>query len=102
MAAASVVGLPMARLLSASAAYAAAPLSYDPDAKFDLSVGEVELRRNSAGRMLMARIYQPKEPGPFPTVLDLHGGPGTERTVWPRNQWIVRWLRAASWWSPST
>jgi acetyl esterase/lipase len=24
--------------------------------------------------MLMARIYQPQEPGPFPTVLDLHGG----------------------------
>lgn len=24
--------------------------------------------------MLMARIYQPKGPGPFPTVLDLHGG----------------------------
>ena len=22
----------------------------------------------------MARIYQPKGPGPFPTVLDLHGG----------------------------
>src|SRR5215467_2518396 len=75
MAAASVVvGLPIARMLSVGAAYAAAPLSYDPDAKFDLSVSEVELRRNSAGRMLMARIYQPKEQGPFPTVLDLHGG----------------------------
>jgi acetyl esterase/lipase len=24
--------------------------------------------------MLMARIYQPKAPGPFPVVLDLHGG----------------------------
>jgi acetyl esterase len=24
--------------------------------------------------MLMARVYQPKGPGPFPTVLDLHGG----------------------------
>ena len=22
----------------------------------------------------MARIYQPAGPGPFPTVLDLHGG----------------------------
>ena len=32
------------------------------------------MRRNSAGRMLMARIYQPKGAGPFPTVLDLHGG----------------------------
>lgn len=48
--------------------------AYDPAARFDLAVSDVELRRNSAGRMLMARIYQPKGPGPFPTVLDLHGG----------------------------
>src|SRR5207245_7850173 len=41
---------------------------------FDLAVSEVELRRNGAGRMLIARIYQPNGPGPFPTVLDLHGG----------------------------
>jgi acetyl esterase/lipase len=51
----------------------AAP-AYDPDARFDLVVSEVELRRNAAGRMLMARIYQPQGPGPFPAVLDLHGG----------------------------
>jgi acetyl esterase/lipase len=49
-------------------------LSYDPNAQFDLAVNEVELRRNGAGRMLMARVYQPKGLGPFPTVLDLHGG----------------------------
>ena len=47
---------------------------YDPGARFDLAVSDIELRRNAAGRMLMARIYQPKGPGPFPTVLDLHGG----------------------------
>jgi acetyl esterase/lipase len=52
----------------------AAALSYDPGARFELAVSEVELRRNAAGRMLMARIYQPKGPGPYPTVLDLHGG----------------------------
>jgi acetyl esterase/lipase len=34
----------------------------------------MEFRRNAGGRMLMARIYQPKGAGPFPTVLDLHGG----------------------------
>jgi acetyl esterase/lipase len=49
-------------------------INYNPDAKFDVTVSEVELRRNSAGRMLMARIYQPVGAGPFPTVLDLHGG----------------------------
>ena len=48
--------------------------AYDPAARFDLAVSDVELRRNSAGRLLMARIYQPKGPGPFPAVLDLHGG----------------------------
>ena len=32
------------------------------------------MRRTAAGRMLMARIYQPKGAGPFPAVLDLHGG----------------------------
>src|SRR4029453_13388662 len=48
--------------------------SYNPSAKFDVKVTEVEFRRNAAGRMLMARIYQPTGPGPFPAVLDLHGG----------------------------
>lgn len=57
----------------ASGSSKAAP-AYDPRARFDLTVSEVELRRNSAGRMLMARIYQPKGAGPFPTMLDLHGG----------------------------
>src|SRR5262245_56592744 len=56
----------------------AAHAAYDPNAKFDLAVTEVELRKNTAGRALMARIYQPKgQPNggcPFPTVLDLHGG----------------------------
>src|SRR5438876_177648 len=48
--------------------------AYDPAARFEIQVTEVEFRRNSAGRMLMARVYQPMGAGPFPTVLDLHGG----------------------------
>ena len=48
--------------------------SYDPAARFELKVSEVEFRRTPAGRQLMARIYQPQGAGPFPTVLDLHGG----------------------------
>jgi acetyl esterase/lipase len=47
---------------------------YNPGAKFDLKVSEVEYRRTKAGRQLIARIYQPAGSGPFPTVLDLHGG----------------------------
>ena len=53
--------------------------AYNPDARFDLVVSDVELRRNAAGRMLMARIYQPKGKGPFPAVLDLHGGAWTRK-----------------------
>jgi acetyl esterase/lipase len=49
-------------------------ITYDPAAKFDLKVTEVEFRRAVSGRMLMARVYQPQGVGPFPTLLDLHGG----------------------------
>ena len=74
MAAAGAAGLGAARTFEPSAAQAAPAPAYDPAGRFELAVSEVELRRNGAGRMLMARIYQPKGPGPFPTVLDLHGG----------------------------
>src|SRR5262249_18948561 len=48
--------------------------SYDSAARFEIKVSEVDLRRTASGRQLMARIYQPQGRGPFPTVLDLHGG----------------------------
>ena len=70
MSALSAAGVPVVAGLASRPAYAA----YDPAAKFDLKVSEVEFRRNAAGRMLMARIYQPQGAGPFPTLLDLHGG----------------------------
>ena len=64
--------------MSALGAVAVAGLNkktaYDPSATFEIKVSEVELRRTPAGRMLMARIYQPAGAGPFPTILDLHGG----------------------------
>jgi acetyl esterase len=56
------------------AAAAATTVSYNPAARFEITVSEVEYRRTAAGRSLLARIYQPEGPGPFPTVLDLHGG----------------------------
>ena len=49
-------------------------MSYDPAAKFELKVSEVDFQKTPGGRQLMARIYQPQGAGPFPTVLDLHGG----------------------------
>jgi acetyl esterase len=56
------------------AADGAVKTAYDPVARLEITVSEVEMRPNSAGRMLKARIYQPKGAGPFPVVLDLHGG----------------------------
>lgn len=47
--------------------------AYNPQNKFDIKVSELEFRRAPA-RTLMARIYQPQGDGPFPTLLDLHGG----------------------------
>jgi len=64
MAAASVTGIATAKNKA----------GYDPKAKFELKVSEVPFRKNTAGRQLMARIYQPVGAGPFPVVLDLHGG----------------------------
>jgi len=74
MTVAGATGLPAGGMFCQSAAHAAGAPAYDPSARFDVGVSEVELRRTPAGRMLMARIYQPKGAGPFPTVLDLHGG----------------------------
>jgi len=70
MTALTAAGVPVVAGLASRPAHAA----YDPAAKFDLKVSEVEFRRNAAGRMLMARIYQPRGAGPYPALLDLHGG----------------------------
>jgi acetyl esterase len=61
-------------MIAAVLTLAASTASYNPSATFDVTVAEVPLRTNQAGRTLMARIYQPTGAGPFPTVLDLHGG----------------------------
>ena len=66
-------GLAPRGLFSVEAAGAPAA-KYDPAASFEIKVSEVEFRRTAAGRQLMARIYQPAGAGPFPTMLDLHGG----------------------------
>jgi acetyl esterase len=46
---------------------------YDPSKRHEIKIWDVELRRDPA-RTLMARIYQPQGEGPFPALLDLHGG----------------------------
>lgn len=52
------------------------PVHYDPDARFDVKIWEVPFRE-IPGRTLMMRIYQPQGSGPFPVLLDLHGGAWT-------------------------
>ena len=46
---------------------------YDPSRQYEIKVWDVEYRRDPA-RTLIARIYQPQAAGPFPVLLDLHGG----------------------------
>ena len=48
-------------------------VAYSPSNRFEVKVFETEFRR-APKRTLMARIYQPHGDGPFPVLLDLHGG----------------------------
>jgi acetyl esterase/lipase len=52
----------------------AARVRYDPVAKFSLKITDLPFRRTEGGRQLLARVYQPEGAGPFPVLLDLHGG----------------------------
>ncbi len=72
--------IPAAALLNAGCATQApaqgsrSKTVYNPAAAFEIKVSETEYRRSSAGRVLLARIYAPQGAGPFPALLDLHGG----------------------------
>jgi len=52
--------------------------AYSPSACYEVKVWDTEFRRTPQ-RTLMARIYQPQGPGPFPVLLDLHGGAWNEK-----------------------
>ena len=41
--------------------------------EFEVDVRDVEYQQQ-AGKAWLARIYQPKGTGPFPTIVDVHGG----------------------------
>ena len=47
--------------------------SYQPDQSFEIQITEVEYRR-AGDEAWLARIYQPQGAGPFPALLDVHGG----------------------------
>src|SRR5687767_4037057 len=67
------------RAMLAYALFAARPsqegfmTTYNPNANYDIKVWDVEFRKIPT-RTLMARIYQPQGPGPFPVMVDFHGG----------------------------
>jgi acetyl esterase/lipase len=48
-------------------------MPYDPDAAFEVKQFDVEYRQDDDGPLL-ARIFQPQGPGPFPVLLRVHGG----------------------------
>lgn len=48
-------------------------LNYDPTRHYDVVVEDVEYRRDGEQSWL-ALMYQPQGPGPFPALLDIHGG----------------------------
>jgi acetyl esterase/lipase len=41
--------------------------------EYEVDEHDVEYQRQ-AGKAWLARVYQPKGPGPFPTIVDVHGG----------------------------
>jgi acetyl esterase/lipase len=50
-----------------------AVLSYDPARRYDYKVEDIEYRRDGE-RSWLAMVYQPQGSGPFPALLDIHGG----------------------------
>ena len=59
-------------------------VSYDPAAHFEVKEEDIEYRREG-GRSWLALTYQPQGDGPFPAVLEIHGGAWNngERTLNP-------------------
>ncbi|MDE2228648.1 MAG: alpha/beta hydrolase [Alphaproteobacteria bacterium] len=41
--------------------------------RFEIAVEDVEYQR-AAGQTLLARLYRPRGPGPFPALVEVHGG----------------------------
>lgn len=48
-------------------------IDYNPERKYTLQVTDTAYRKDDSGN-LAARIYRPEGGGPFPLLLDVHGG----------------------------
>jgi acetyl esterase/lipase len=66
---------------------------YNPDSLYAVKCWEVELRKTDT-RTLIARIYQPQGAGPFPVLLDLHGGAWSRKDRYA-NEPMVRAIAAS-------
>jgi len=49
------------------------PLTYDPAQRFEVQINDIEYRHDQ-NQSLKALVYQPLGNGPFPALLDVHGG----------------------------
>ncbi len=49
------------------------PMTAEADARHDVQIEDVEYQRQS-GRAMLARLYRPSGTGPFPGLLQVHGG----------------------------
>ena len=74
--------------------------AYDPSKQYEIKGWDVEFRRDPV-RTLMARVYQPQGDGPFPALLDLHGGAWNNQDRTANARMDERLAAAASGW-PST
>ncbi len=68
-------------------------LAYNPANLFAVKVWEVDFRKTDQ-RTLIARIYQPQGTGPFPILLDLHGGAWSRKDRYA-NEPMARAIAAA-------
>ncbi len=49
-------------------------VKYDPKAKYDVNIFDVVYRKDEQGNDWELRVYQPQGAGPFPALIDVHGG----------------------------
>ena len=66
-------------------------LNYDPTRRYDVQTRDVEYRRDGS-RSWLAMIYQPQGPGPFPAVLDIHGGAWNNGTRTDNPAIVCAWM----------
>ena len=70
-----------------------ATVNYQPEGSYEIRVYDVTYREDRDGAWL-ARIYQPEGRGPFPAILDVHGG-AWNRGSYTSNESIDRKLAAS-------